>query len=317
MTIEGIELRRLEAPVDPVFEGMTFPLYRRLLSLEPTVRHPEQGDPKSIRPLAIGAFRDGAPAGLLIAELPSDSGTAEPAELLSLFVAAEERRRGIGGALIGAAERELAAAGAAEVRAVWTAGKPAIGWFEAILARRGWEPPAARTVSARFRPEAMLTLPLFSPKHLAALDPGFDIFPWNELPAEDMARIRSSHESRPWISQGLEPWSYGGGLGYDPATSVGARFGGEVVGWVLTERIDARLLRMTVSFLHKRLSRRGRIVPLYQASLERAVASGYEFVLFVTPVRFPNMVRFIHRWIARRADFVGETRGSGKSLLTP
>jgi ribosomal protein S18 acetylase RimI-like enzyme len=317
MTIEGIEIRRLGSPAEPDFEGMTFPLYRRLLSLEPTVRHPEQGDPKAIRPVAIGAWRAGLPVGLLIAEVPAEAGTVEPAELLSLFVAAEERRRGIGAALVEAAENELAAAGAAEVRAVWTAGKPAIAWLERILERRGWAAPEPRTVSARFRPEAMLTLPLFSPKHLAALDPGFDIFPWSEIPAAELERIRATHEARPWISEGLEPWSYGGGLGYDPATSVGARHRGEVVGWVLTERIDDRLLRMTVSFLHKRLSRRGRIVPLYKASLERAVASGYEFVLFVTPVRFPNMVRFIHRWIARRADFVGETRGAGKSLLTP
>lgn len=314
MTTPQFEVRRLAAPVDPAFSAMTFPLYRRLLSLEPTVRHPEQGDPRRIQPVAIGAFEAERPVGLIVAEQPL--GDSEPAELLSLFVAEGERGRGVGGALVAAAEQALAAAGVAEVRAVWTAGKPAIEALERILARRGWTPPAARTVSARFRPEKMLTLPLFSPRHLASLDPGFEIFPWAELSAEDLAALRASNEARRWISDGLEPWSYRGGAGYDPATSVGARYQGRLVGWVLTERIDDRLLRWTVSFLDKRLSRRGRIVPLYKTSLERAVAAGYELCLFVTPVRFPNMVRFIHKWIARRAEFIGETRSAGRRLTS-
>jgi len=315
MTDTDLELRPLRAPVDPACAAMTFPAYRRLLALEPTVRHPEQGDPRAVQPVAIGAFRAGRAIGLALAERPLAD--ADPAELLSLFVADGERGKGVGGALVAAVEAELAAAGAAEVRATWTAGKPAIVWLERILARRGWSPPEARTVTARFRPEAMLTLPLFTPRHLAALDPGFEIFPWYELPEEEIARLRATNEARRWISDGLEPWTYGEGRAYDPATSVGARYRGRVVGWVLTERVDDRLLRMTVSFLEKSLSRRGRIVPLYKASLERAVERGYSYCLFVTPVRFPNMVRFIRRWIARRSEFVGETRGAGKRLGAP
>jgi GNAT superfamily N-acetyltransferase len=315
MTPDDLELRSLAAPVDAAFEAMTFPTYRHLLTLEPTVRHPEQGDARSIQPLAIGAFRAGRPVGLALAERPlADSA---PAELLSLFVVESQRGAGLGGALVAAVEGELVAAGAAQVSATWTAGKPGIERVERILERRGWSPPETRTVSARFRPEAMLTLPLFSPRHLAALDPGFEIFPWYELPADELARLRESNAARRWISDGLEPWSYGGGRAYDPATSVGARYRGEVVGWVLTERIDGRLLRWTVSFLKKSLSRRGRIVPVYKASLERAVEARYEFCLFVTPVRFPTMVRFIRRWISRRSEFVGETRGAVKRLGAP
>lgn len=311
-SLTGIEIRRLSAAEAAAFAELTFPTYRRLLALEPTVRHPEQGDPRRIEAIAIGALRAGRPVGLALGERALAAG--EPAEALSLFVVAGERGRGLGGALLGALEDELAALGAPEIRATWTAGKPATAYLERILARRGWSAPVARTVSARFRPEDMLTLPLFSPRHLAALDPGFEIFPWSELPLDELAALRAGNEARPWISEGLEPWSYGGGAGYDPATSVGARLGGRLVGWVLTERIDGRLLRWTVSFLDKRHSRRGRIVPLYKASLERAVAAGYELCLFVTPVRFPNMVRFIERWISRRATFVGETRGAGKPL---
>lgn len=315
MSVEPVETRRLAAPVDPALSEMTFPAYRRLLALEPTVRHPEQGDPRAIEPVAVAALRGGVPIGLALAERPLAD--AEPAELLSLFVAPGERGQGVGEALVAAVERELAGLGIVELRAVWTAGRPASDAVERILARRAWSAPAPRTVSARFRPEEMLTLPLFTPRHLAALDPGFEIFPWYDLDPAELAGLQAANQTRRWISEGLEPWSYGGGRAYDPATSVGARYRGKVVGWVLCERIDARLVRWTVSFLEKSLSRRGRIVPLYKVSLERAVAAGYELCLFVTPVRFPNMVRFIQRWISRRALFVGETRGSAKRLDLP
>ena len=65
------KLEQLRAPVDSTFEEMTFPVYRHLLRLEPAPRHPEQGDQAMVRPLAVAAFHEGAPAGLALAELPT------------------------------------------------------------------------------------------------------------------------------------------------------------------------------------------------------------------------------------------------------
>ena len=75
-------------------------------------------------------------------------------------------------------------------------------------------------------------------------------------------------------------------------------------------------MRYLASFMRKDLSRRGRILPLYRASLARAAAAGRELATFVTPVIYPSMIRFIHRWMAPHARLVAETRGSSR-LLTP
>jgi len=312
---EALSVRRLDAAVARAFAELTFPAYRRLLELEVTVRHPEQGDVRPIRPVAIGALRGDRPVGLALAEVPVETGGE--AEMLSLFVAPEERRRGLGRQLTAALAAELEREGAPAVSAVWTSGRPAIEYLEKILAAEGWTAPQARTVSVRFRPEEMLTLSLFSPRHLAALDPGFEYGSWAEVSVDELAALRASNEAKRWITPGLEPWSYDEKIPYDAATSVAARLRGELVGWVLTQRIDDRLLRWTVSFLKRTLSRRGRIVPVYRDSLRRTVASGYEFCVFVTPVRYPNMLRFIERWISQRAAFVGETRGARRNLGPP
>jgi hypothetical protein len=53
-------------------------------------------------------------------------------------------------------------------------------------------------------------------------------------------------------------------------------------------------------------------VPLFKVALERQAAAGVERATFVTPVVYPNMLRFIQRWLVPVAEFVGETRGSRK-----
>ena len=90
-----------------------------------------------------------------------------------------------------------------------------------------------------------------------------------------------------------------------------------VVGWVINHVVAPGTVRFTCSFLRKDLSRRGRIVPLYRESLRRLAEGGVERATFVTPVIYPNMVRFILRWIAPIAEFVGETRGSAKRFGPP
>ena len=45
----------LKSPVAPELAQMTFPVYRHLIPLQPAPRHPEQGDRKTVQPIAIAA----------------------------------------------------------------------------------------------------------------------------------------------------------------------------------------------------------------------------------------------------------------------
>jgi hypothetical protein len=92
------------------------------------------------------------------------------------------------------------------------------------------------------------------------------------------------------------------------------RYRGEVAGWVINHVLGPDAVRFTCSFLRKEISRRGRIVPLYRESLRRLVEAGCRRCTFVTPVEYPNMIRFAYRWIAPIAEFASETRGSRKRL---
>lgn len=306
-----IDIQPLTAPGENALAAMTFPVYRPLLDLVPTSRHPEQGDPRRIQPIGCVARAGAQPVGLVLGELPLDPGAAP--EMLSLFVIPELRRNGIGRALVAALEAETARRGFDSLATVYTVGKPGIAAFERILWQQGWQAPTARTVSVRFPPASALASELFSERRMKALSRGLELFPWHLLGAEERIRIRTDDEDHPWITPALAFWRFEG-AGFDPVSSIGARLHGEVVGWVLNHEVQPGVVRFTCSFMRKEISRRGRIIPLYQESLRCLVETGCRRATFVTPVIYPNMIRFIHRWLVPIAEFVGETRGSRKSL---
>ena len=302
-------LRLLAAEESAAVQGMTFPTYRPLLALQPVTRHPELGDPVVIQPLAVVAWRDAEPRGMVLAETPTTEGRSP--EMLSLYVAPEERGRGLATALVAGLQDALRERGHREVRAVYMTGKPAIETLEHILARLGWEPPVLRSVTLRFTPEEALSTPWFG--RVVLPEPEFQIFSWAELAAEERAEAERSHVESPWITKGLEFWNHDRN-GFDAVSSVGLRQRGRVVGWVLNHRLSADIVRFTCSFMRKDLGRRGRIMPLYTASLERLRAHGTGTCTFVTPVVHRTMVDFVKRRCAPWASFFGETRGVVKNL---
>jgi GNAT superfamily N-acetyltransferase len=306
-----VEVVPLEAPAAPGLEAMTFPIYRPLLTLAPASRHPEQGDERRIQPVGCVAVAAGEPVGLVLGEIPL-AGDSAP-EMLSLFVAAEWRGRGIATALVAALETVVAKRGFDGIATVYSTGKPAIPAFERVLWKRGWTAPEHRTLSVRFPPAAALASNLFEERRMAALGQGLELFAWRELGVEEKARIRAGNERHPWITPALAFWRFEG-AGFDPDSSVGARYRGEVVGWVINHRVSPEVVRFTCSFMRKDISRRGRIVPLYRESLRRLVAAGVPQCTFVTPMSYPNMLGFIRRWIVPIADSLAETRGSVKRL---
>src|SRR4051812_39527090 len=109
LTLDGT-VRLLRQADAPAAAGLTFPSFRHLLA--------RPGDPSVV---AVGAFHGCRPVGLALGVQPSGA----PAHLASLFVAKEHRGRGLGQALLAAAEEELARRGSRCLRLEYHTGMPA------------------------------------------------------------------------------------------------------------------------------------------------------------------------------------------------
>jgi len=303
------EYRRLQAPADDTFREMTFPVYRHLLSLELAPRHPEQGDTATVQPLAVAAHAGNEAAGLVLAAIPTSTGKVP--EVLSLFVAAAHRNQGVGTRLVLELENLMRGGGVRTVEAVYMSGKESVPAIERILEKRGWSAPSLRTVTLRFTLEEAVQTDWYG--RLPLRPPDYEIFPWTEVTDADREGLRRSNESSRWIAEGLEPWTHDE-HGFDPISSVGLRYRGEIVGWVINHRVSDDTVRFTCSFMRKDFGRRGRILPLYTAAIDRLREAEIGNCLFITPVEYPNMVAFVKRRCAPWAGFLGETRGSTKDL---
>ena len=303
-------------PIDPAqaeeLGGMTFPSYRHLLHLRAAPRHPEQGDDRVVQPLGVMARLDGAAVGLALAEAPVDPPADEPAipELLSIFVKADHRNQGVATALLERLEAALAGRGFGEVKGTFMSGRSANDALLRVLAKRGWTPPAVRTVTLRFTPQGARATPWYG--RLQYSD-DYEVFPWGELTKEEREGLYRTQAAGPWIPAGLEPWRHDR-YGYDAVSSLGLRYKGQVVGWVINHRLGPSMVRFTCSFMRKDLGRRGRIMPLYTAALERLEKDGCQDCLFITPVEFPNMVHFVTDRCAPYTGVLSETYGVSKRL---
>jgi GNAT superfamily N-acetyltransferase len=289
--------------------SMTFPAYRHLLALDPEPRLPAEPEQRVVQPLGAVARESDIIVGLGLAEAPTRPGDGPP-ELLSLFVALPHRGRGLATGLVEAIEDGLRGRGFPSVEATYTTGKPSIAAVERVFAKRGWDPPQLRTISVRFTLKEAVSTPWYG---RVGLPKGAELFSWSELTPEERTEIRESNRRAPWIPNSLQPWRHDA-LGFDPVSSVGLRYRGEVVGWMINHRMDARTVRFTCSFLRTDLSRRARILPLYSEAIRRLAEDGCEFGTFVTPTVYPGMVEFIHQHIEPYVTFTGETRGTKKRL---
>ncbi len=294
----SIDTAAATGPLDDEWAAMTFPAYRPLLlALGPA----GAGTP------AARVARDGSrPAGLVLAQPDADDPTS--AELLSMFVAADLRGRGIATSLLAGLEADLARRGFGRIAGVYMSGKSHVAALERIFCKRGFEPPVRRRVAVQFLPEEPARARWYQK---ARMPGGSEIFAWTELTAAELEGLKRSQAERGWIPPALEPWSCDQNI--DTVSSVGMRKDGDVVGWVINHRMRPDLVAFTISHMRPDLARRGAIFPLYVAALQRLQGTGV-LCSFVTDSNFASMQQFVLKHVAPYVRYCGETLGVSKAL---
>ncbi len=194
----------------------------------PDVRRTSRGRPLGEPLIAAVA---GAPERLQGLALGHVKPGTEQGEVISLWVPAENRRRGIAARLLEAMESGLASRGATEAELAFRAGWPSSKAMRRLLASLGWSDPEPRlrlgTLDERMLPTAR--------RLRRPLPEGYELFPWTELSAQEKRDIVERQRRDPWYPPDFDPFALEEWL--EEATSVGLRHEGRVVGWLVSHRV--------------------------------------------------------------------------------
>lgn len=288
-----ISLNRLNVFNAVRYRALTFPSYQPLLqSLNGSI-------------VAIGAAIADEPVGLVLAEIQAD----QVAKILSIYVKPNHRQRGVGTALLTELEQVLRQWGCPTALMVYAVGKPTTLALEQLLHTCGWPAPEPRMLICRCD-RRMRSAPWID---RASLPKTFTIFPWVELTAAERHAIQHQQETAPWIPESLVPFNYEQSM--EPLNSVGLRYQGQVVGWVITQRFKPDTICYSCSFVRQDLQQRGRIIPLYAEAIKRHYSRPeIPNATWVVPYVYPGMVQFVQHRMAEYMTTIDEFRRSIKPL---
>jgi GNAT superfamily N-acetyltransferase len=220
------------------FSALTFSSYRDAL---------ESRD-AAIGLTGVGATSSGDPVGLALARRRDQA----PAELVSLYVVPDFRRRGLGARLLQQLQWELAAAGSDRLEARYAADAPGTAAFDGVLRRCQW--PAGRDLLHVFTLDGqIMSAPWFG---TAVLTPSYAIAPWATVTPEEREGLGRPSPDTEWIPAELRPTRYDSNL--DAVTSLVLRLDGVVVGWSLTQLLDPVTVHYANLFVRPSCNRVGR-----------------------------------------------------------
>ncbi len=233
-----------------------------LLMLAPGLRHPLLGGEDDAAQIVLGATFWGQPAGVAIAYRGADS-----ARLLDIYVLPSYRQAGIGRALLAAVEEACRLAGKSRVQALYCPNEQTPA-FEALLVKEGWAAPLVRSrvywtsCSAGYDGWAQRY------RFRAPYEPVL----WAEISEAERQVIARRGEGG-WYPPHLDPLTRPTG-DWDPKTSLGLRYKGEVVGWLLTLREAPDQIRVEIMFVDPPLQRLGRGILLICEMIRRYCNDG-------------------------------------------
>jgi GNAT superfamily N-acetyltransferase len=290
----SFEIERLNAINAALFSHLTFRAHQHVL-YELTADAPLA---------AFGAQVEGRAAGLVICESGS-----KLSSIVSICVSSEFRNRGIGSELLRVAAKHLNARGCQQLSLTYLSGRPTTAALERILAKCDWPPSEPKHLVCT-SDKRMYTAPWMSEYKLPA---SFEVFRWVDITPEDRAALERSQAVDGWVPEGLWPFDYDHNM--EKANSLGVRYKGEVVGWVITQPREPDAVCYCCSYMRPDLQRRGRLIAAYAEAVHRQIQFTTKPIgIWIVPLKHESMAAFVLRRMKPYLISLAEFRQSKKRL---
>lgn len=291
----------------PEFKGLTYPRFRPLLTdVDPENKNAER--------LVVGAVCDGEPVGLVLFSLPYGDAVRR---LLSVFVARQFRRQGVGAKMIALGEQVAFEVGTKKLVAFHSNQTKNYVWYEGLMQKVGWSSPSLFEYRLVGKAKWVYDAERDWEKFLVRLKRGgFVTMGWADLTEADKEQIAylMAHEV-PDTDQDYDPLKHNLPA-FLPEISTVLWCGDAIAGWVLGSK---SAVDDTYSYTHgyalPKYQKRGYLIAgMMDVCRRQAEAFGPE-TLSTYETRNAAMHRVMHRHIKPYSEWTDERFVCEKILM--
>jgi len=207
---------------------------------------------------ALGASYNGRPVGIILATLRKALGNAI---ILELNVEPDFRHQKIGTELLTLFEAFLIEQKCTVVTYTYQSDLPTTIYLEKILQQLGWDEGKPFSVRCHFLSSK------FSPEWVSKdypLPKGFKIFKWKDLTLKERQQLESDL-NKEMIPRSVSPFLRQETI--EPSNSLGLKKNGEVIGWMITNRISEDTIQYSSLFIKREYHFLGYAIYLLAASI--------------------------------------------------
>lgn len=240
--------------------------------------------------ILVGVQLQSQPVGFVSALCSSNQTRAS---ILSLFVEPTHRQQGLGKQLLAQMQQVLSNLGYQQVDLTYRSDivTPAL---EHILKQHNWLPSRPYSLVCSAQVQDFKKAPWMYRHPLLA---SFTLFPWLELTPQQRQEIQAQQQAGLRYPPELDPFREEDKI--EPITSLGLRYQGQVVGWMITHRIAPDTIRYSSLFVNQDLPKIRCAIPLLAAALKRQIENPeLPTLTFVVMAYNTPMIRFLHRHLA-------------------
>lgn len=262
--MSDVEIERLNLPITDVNlrEGLKELTEARWHGIFDNL-HPYQLEDATL--VAIVAKYDGRPIGVA---LGSTLKLIETANLYFLFVHPDFRNQKVGLQLMDFITQEFIKEKAEKASVLYSTEDPSYPYLEKILSSKGWHEPEVKVIRTTYDKYTFKPGWFGNPPELP---PEYELFKWKDLKAAERAQLERQLWQKAFPDY-LSPFREEEKIEF--LNSLGVRHKGEVIGWIITHRLNPDTIRYTSLFFQKTFHHTGYSIRMVKEACKLQIAAG-------------------------------------------
>lgn len=255
--------------------------------------------PAELALMAFAAMDQDTPVGVVLASIIP---AFKIAEVHSLFVAEPYRNKKIATRLMQALQKELSLEHYLAIKGIYEVETPFTPILEHIFNRLGWAPPQPFSFQCHF--DTDFNAPWLYKKY--SLPKGFKVFPWGQLTPKESQKLHLQQDQGVFPTR-VSPFIHEDRI--EPTSSLGLRYRGEVIGWMITQRLAPDLVQFSALYIDREFKFRGPAMRLLTDSIKLYLASGIRnSVIYINLLQVePSWLKFVEKRLIPYANKVTHT----------